>query len=214
MLRIFIICLVFLSLKILCIAQKSPLDSLKSFQSDSLVSEIPDSLPPAIPSPSKPKTSFEGPIKYWADKIHLSYDGNIINLKGNARIEYTNLTLEAEKIKIDRNQNLLFAEGIIDSVDSLGQPVYKGTPIFKEKGEEPLEGNFIRYDFQTKRGKITYGKTKMDPGFYKGEKINKISERTLLVEEGYFTSCENIDDPHFYFKSKQMRTILRPIPLM
>ncbi len=157
----------------------------------------------------KSQTQLEGPIKYWAEKIFLSYDGNTIKLQGNARIEYTNMTLTAEHIKIDRNRNLLFAEGVADSVDSLGQPIYKGTPVFAEKGEEPLEGNFIEYDFNTKRGKITYGKTQMDPGYYKGERINKISDKTLLVEDGYFTSCENIDDPHFYFKSKQMRVVFK-----
>jgi len=193
----------------LCFAQQERSDSLQTAIPDSILLDslrIPQS---ADSQKTSGQADFEGPIKYWADNIHLSYDGNIIKLDGNAKIEYTNLTLEAAKIKIDRNSNLLFAEGVADSVDSLGQVIYKGTPVFKESGEEPLEGNFIRYDFNTKRGKITYGKTKMDPGFYKGERINKISERTLLVEEGYFTSCENIDDPHFYFKSKQMRVVFK-----
>ncbi|MEJ2055093.1 MAG: LPS assembly protein LptD [Calditrichaceae bacterium] len=49
------------------------------------------------------------------------------------------------------------------------------------------------------------GNTKMDPGYYKGKYINKIGENTLLVKTGYFTSCEYIDDPHYYFKSTEMR---------
>jgi len=130
---------------------------------------------------------------------------NKIYLEGKAKIIYQNMTLEAEKILIDQKNNYLYAEGIIDTVDSLGNPVYKGTPIFTERGEEPIYGNSISYNFKTKRGKVEYGKTKMPPGYYKGEDIYKISEETMLVSDGYFTSCEYIDKPHFYFRSDKMR---------
>jgi lipopolysaccharide assembly outer membrane protein LptD (OstA) len=118
------------------------------------------------------------------------------------------MTLEAEKITIDQDNHYLFAEGVIDTVDSLGNPIYKGIPVFSEKGREPIYGNNLYYDFRSKRGKIIYGKTQMSPGYYRGMRINKISEKTLLVENGYFTSCEYIDDPHFYFKSNKMRVIV------
>lgn len=191
-------------------AQDAAQDSMNLVAIDSLDTTSSDTLAGGTPPDSlKPKTQLEGPIKYWAEKIFLSYDGNTIKLKGNAKIEYTNMTLTAAQIKIDRNKNILYAQGVRDSVDSLGQSVYKGTPVFKETGEEPLEGDFIQYDFNSKRGKIIYGTTKMDPGYYKGERINKISDKTLLVEDGYFTSCEYIDNPHYYFKSKQMRVIFK-----
>jgi len=149
--------------------------------------------------------SLEDPIHYWADDGGFSRVGNKIYLKGNAKIVYQNMTLEAARIMIDQEKNYLYAQGVADSTDSLGNPVMRGKPIFTEKGQEPIEGNSLYYNFGTKRGKISYGKTEMPPGFYKGEKINKISKNTLLVEDGYFTSCEYIDDPHFYFRSDEMR---------
>jgi lipopolysaccharide assembly outer membrane protein LptD (OstA) len=159
-----------------------------------------DSLPPA-----KKKGDLEGPIKYWAELITLSDDGNIIQLSGNAKMEYQDMTLTAAHIKIDREKNTLYAQGKPDSIDADSNIVYTGTPIFTEKGDEPMNGDFIEYNFKTKRGKITMGTTKMDPGYYKGEQVNKIGEKTLLVKTGYFTSCEYIDNPHFYFKSNEMR---------
>ncbi len=47
----------------------------------------------------------------------------------------------------------------------------------------------------------------MAPGHYRGETIKKIGKNTLLVKDGYFTSCDSIDDPHFYFRSNKMRII-------
>lgn len=155
---------------------------------------------------TKPKDGqLEGPIRYWADQIDLSYNDNTIYLHGNAKIEYQDMTLTAAFIKVDRNINTLYSNGILDSVDADGFEYYSGTPVFSEKGTEPMEGNLIEYNFDTKRGKITQGKTKMDPGYYKGSQINKISNKTLLVQTGYFTTCDNIDHPHFYFKSSKMR---------
>ncbi len=149
--------------------------------------------------------SLDAPIYYWSDKGGFNRVGNKIFLSGNARIEYQNMTLKAARIMIDQEKNYLYAEGVADSTDSLGNPVLRGAPVFTEKGQEPIEGNSLSYDFGTKRGKIIYGKTEMPPGYYKGERINKISKNTLLVEDGYFTSCEYIDNPHFYFRSDNMR---------
>ena len=146
-----------------------------------------------------------GLITYEAAMVSVSRTGNKIYLNGNAKVVYQNMILEAAKIIIYQDTHTLDAEGIIDTVDSLGNPVLVGTPVFTEKGEEPMQGNTLHYDFNTKRGKIGYGKTRMPPGYYKGERVYKISEKTLLIEDGYFTSCEYIDKPHFYFRSPKMR---------
>ena len=159
---------------------------------------FPDSLLPA-PKAQKKQSGLKDKIPYKADKIRFSVERNTIYLSGNAEIKYEGLILTAEKIKIDYNENKLYAEGVPDSTDEKGNIFYKGAPVFTEKGREPMSGDFIEYDFQTKRGKITVGRTKMEPGFYKGSNIYKIADSTLLVKDGYFTTCDLPNDPHFYF---------------
>ena len=184
------------------------LDSTKldSVQSDSIDSE-------------KKTAQLEGPIKYQADSVQVSRNKNNIYLEGNAKVFYQNMTLEAAKILIDQNDHTLFAEGVSDTTDSLGNPIYTGTPVFTESGQEPMRGSTLLYNFYTKRGKISNGKTQMPPGFYRGENVHKISKNTLLIEDGYFTSCEYIDEPHFYFRSNKMRVeveekvVARPVYL-
>jgi lipopolysaccharide assembly outer membrane protein LptD (OstA) len=154
-------------------------------------------------------SKLESSIYYWADKVNVSTLHNKIFLEGRAKIVYENMTLLADKITINQDSSSLFAEGIMDTVDSLGNPVYKSIPVFTEKGEEPIYGNNLEYNFKTKRGKVISGKTQMPPGFYKGEDIHKISKNTMLVRDGYFTSCEYIDHPHFYFRSDRMRVVVK-----
>lgn len=156
-----------------------------------------------------PGNQLESPIYYWAENIRLSKKNNRIYLEDKAKLVYENMTLTAARIMIDQNGHFLLAEGKIDTVDSLGNPVYYDEPVFTEKGEKPMYGTKLHYDYKTKRGRIQQGKTQMPPGYYKGSRIHKISANTLLVQDGYFTSCEYIDDPHFYFRSSEMRVLLR-----
>jgi lipopolysaccharide export system protein LptA len=158
---------------------------------------------------SKKKSDLEGPVNYSAEKITFSLDGKKTYLEGNVKIKYLNMDLEAGKVVINWETNNMLATGVVDSTDSLGNPIYKGLPIFNEKGNEPIYGTELEYNFKAQRGKITSGKTAMEPGYYRGEDIAKIGKKTLLVKNGYFTSCDSVDHPHYYFKSAEMRVLVR-----
>jgi len=175
----------------------STADSLQSAAADSALAGQADS--------TRAGVQLAGPITYSARMVSVSRTGNKIFLQGNSKVIYQNLTLEAEKITIDQDDKTMFAEGIPDTSAKEGKTAFIGAPVFRERGEEPIHGQTLFYDFETKRGKISAGKTKMPPGYYKGDEIYKITDKTLLVEDGYFTTCEYLDEPHFYFRSPKMR---------
>lgn len=158
---------------------------------------------------ARKESGLEGPVKYTADKITFAVQGKKSFLEGNVQIEYQNMTLEAGQVEIDWNKNTMTATGMVDSTDSLGNPVYKGLPVFKERGNKPIYGERLTYNFKTRRGKVLEGRTTMEPGYYQGEEIKKIGVNTLLVREGYFTSCDSIDHPHYYFKARKMRILMK-----
>ena len=204
----------FLISTILYSQEKQAVDSLATTISDTLA--LNDSLKTRNLK-LKPKPAIEDKIPYKADRISISVNGNKIYLSGNAEITYQTLTLNAEKITIDKKNNKLYARGVLDSIDEKGNKHYKGNPVFVEKGQEPMRGDFIEYDFETKRGKIKVGRTNMEPGYYKGSNIYKIADSTLLIKDGYFTTCDLPDNPHFYFRGDEMRlkikdnVVVRPI---
>ncbi len=178
------------------------------------ISQQVDSVQTASTQPTAPadtlkkQSDLEGPVKYSADQIAFSMDRKKTYLKGNVRIKYLNMSLEAGQVVIDWEKNYMVATGLADSTDSLGQPIYHSLPVFSEKGEQPIYGHQLEYDFKHKRGKVLKAKTEMEPGYYKGDKIVKIGEKTLLVRNGYFTSCDSIDHPHYYFKAHKMRILM------
>ena len=174
-----------------------------STQSDTLLT---DSLKTDSTTKEQPsKEELKGPIKYKADFISLADSGNVINLIRNAQLKYLDMELTAAYIRLDQHKKLLYAQGLPDSTAPDGTQIFTGKPVFNEKGQEPITGDQIEYNFVTKRGKIIMGKTKMQPGFYRGNRINRIADSTLLVQNGIFTSCEYIDHPHYYFQSKRIR---------
>jgi len=160
-------------------------------------------------NPQPAGSSLSDKIIYSADHYTISLEHNRIYLSGQAKISYENMTLEAERIIIDKGHDRLYAFGVNDSTDEEGQPVWRGTPVFREKGSEPMFGERIEYDLATRRGKIKRGRTDMDPGHYMGEQIYKVGDSTLFVREGYFTTCDLPDHPHYYFKSGKMRVKIR-----
>jgi lipopolysaccharide assembly outer membrane protein LptD (OstA) len=157
-----------------------------------------------------PKSStVEGPVKYWAENILFSLPSQTTHMEGNAKIVYQSITLTAGKIDIDWSKNYLVAEGVADSTDSLGNQVYRDLPVLTEKGEEPIKGFRLEYDFTNNRGKVLEGQTDMEPGHYRGENIRKVGKETLFIQDGYFTTCDLEDDPHFFFRSDKMRIRLK-----
>ncbi len=164
-----------------------------------------DSLQTLTPPPS---SGVEGPIKYWAEKITFSLPDKITHLQGKVKIVYQNMTLTAGLVDIDWNSNRMTAVGVADSTDSLGRPVYRDLPVLMEKGEAPIYGERLEYDFKHNRGKVLHGRTRMEPGYYQGTDIRKIGRETLLIRDGYFTTCDIEDNPHFCFRSSKMRVQL------
>lgn len=148
---------------------------------------------------------LQGPISYRADDVSLSDGGNTIWLRGRARLKYQDMALKAAIIRIDQQKKILYATGVSDSLDADSNRVMRGIPVFTETGQEPLFGDSIEYNFHTQRGIVKVGKTKMEPGYYRGQDIHRIADSTLLVKNGIFTSCEYIDHPHYYFKSSKIR---------
>ena len=163
---------------------------------------------PQLKQGERRTNQLEGPVKYQAEEIYFSYPKQTSLLIGNVRIEYQNLTLTAGKVLINWRENKLIAEGIADSTDSLGNPVMRQLPVLTEQGQEPIYGQRLEYDFKHQRGKILHGKTDMPPGVYRGEVIKKVGEKTLLIRNGYFTTCKLPEHPHYYFKSNKMRVIV------
>jgi lipopolysaccharide assembly outer membrane protein LptD (OstA) len=140
------------------------------------------------------------------DSIVYSMSIRMMKLYGQSDLQYRTMGLQSERVNVNWDNATLFAQGVPDTADSTGKKMI-GAPILNDGGEK-YDGSEVRYNFQTKKGKITVGETEIEEGFYRGEEIKKIDHDVLFVSDGVYTTCD-ADPPHFHFYSPRMKIIVR-----
>ncbi|WP_407431045.1 putative LPS assembly protein LptD [Arcticibacter sp.] len=142
----------------------------------------------------KSATGLNSEIQYTAvDSINFSIDGNIIYLYGNGRIAYEDLELDADYIRIDQKNKLLFARGRNDKYN-----VYRGRPIFKQGADNPVTTDSLFFNFETKKGTLFGTATSMDGGFIQARKSKKNEYNEVSLKHGIYSTC-NLPEPHTHF---------------
>ncbi len=147
------------------------------------------------------KDSIDAPIKYNAeDSGVLVISTREFFLYGKAKVDYTDLKLDAATIKYDQRAQMVQAYG---SKDSSGNPSSK--PQFIQ-GEMKSISDTIFYNMKSGKGltKNTF--------FQEGEiyvnaiDLKKISATEVYAKRARFTTC-NLDVPHYNFRTSKMKII-------
>ncbi len=164
----------------------------------------------AVKGESRP-ADLEGPVSYEAVSIETLVDERKMILTGRAKISYLDMTLTAENITVEWEKNTLYAEGVWDSVwvkkenrDSVRTLEIKGAPEFTEAGDI-MRGEVMTYNFKTRKGRVTSGRTTHEDGFYHGNTIKMVKPRSLNISDATFTTCDLAEDPHFHFWFDKMK---------
>lgn len=173
-------------------------DSIQSSNVDSLSLII---NPLKVDTTAVSEEVIKSKIKYHAkDSIRVNLENELVYLYGDAVVDYEELHLEADYILIDMQNKELFAQG---TKDSLGMT--KGTPDFSQ-GDQKFKSHAIRYNFQTKKGRIDYVITQEGEGYIHGEVVKKDPENNFFIKNGQYTTC-NLDTPHFAITSNRLKVI-------
>jgi len=138
------------------------------------------------------------------DSINFTVKARQMDLYGKGETNYQAIGLKAERVSLNWEDATLTAYGVQDTTK---RDTTIGRPILRDEGED-YNGDLIRYNFRTRRGKITVGTTEMDEGFYRGGEIKKVEPDVLYVANGRYTTC-SAPDPHFYFASPRMKVYVR-----
>jgi lipopolysaccharide assembly outer membrane protein LptD (OstA) len=157
----------------------------------------------SLPSTSKGnKNLIDTKVVYSAtDSIVLSRDSKMVYLYKNAKVEYGDITLEADYIEYDQENNFVYATGVIDSAGNL-----VGKPLFTEKSEK-FDAKTIKYNFKTKKGFIEEVFTEEEDGFLHSELTKKMDDNSFLMKNGKYTTCNDPSHPHFYLSMSKAKVI-------
>lgn len=152
-------------------------------------------------------------IQYEAQRIYNDVEARRTILTGRARVAYQSMWLTAARITVDWESGTLTAEGRLDTVwvrtsetDSVRRAVLAETPEFSESGEV-MNGERMIYNFETRKGRVTRGRTEHGEGFYLGRALKLVGPNTVNVGDGVFTTCDKAEDPHFHFWMKKMKIV-------
>ncbi len=128
-----------------------------------------------------PSFSLEGTFQFklQADHISRSEGSSTIIGKGKVKLEYKDVQIETENIRIDLDTSELFAW---DEVS------------FKLKTRR-IEGRNLRYDLEKEEGTIQHPSGKEGLFFYRAEEAFFSSE-VIELRKAYFTTCD-LPVPHY-----------------
>ncbi len=140
----------------------------------------------------------------------LESDGTVTTFTGSpeepAWIKMQDLEVRAGIIIFDNEKEMITALPLPDtSATGDGTPLHR--PAFIQ-GSTDMVGELMYYDLKTDRGRVYGGRTTYEFGYYFGSEIDahRSEPNYLTVQGGRFTTCE-LDDPHYWFSSDQMKII-------
>ena len=124
------------------------------------------------------KNGLEHTVTYDAkDSIHFSIKNKVAYLFNDAYVLYEDMSLYAYYIEIDFANNELYASGALSEDGRI-----IGSPVLKQ-GDGVFRAQEIKYNFETKKGKITHVITEEGEGYIHGEQIKKLEDNTTYIKK-------------------------------
>ena len=159
-----------------------------------------DTLAADTPGKKKKKgPGFDSPIDYIAnDSLVYDAEKGFAYLYGNAKVNFLDMTLDAEKITMNMDSSLVHANGIADSTGTL-----KGKPVYRQ-GSETYNSEKMSFNFKTKKGFISNVATTQGNGYLKSRDSKRADDGTLYLRKATYTTCD-AEHPHFYVKLSQAK---------
>ena len=115
------------------------------------------------------------------DEVH-----QMLYLYGRARVTYEDFELDADYIRVDEKNKIIFASGRIDPLTHR----YIGRPISKQKSEKPVSSDSLRFNYDTKKGKIYNASSQQDQNYITGGEVKKLNETEAAYRNIIFSTCE------------------------
>lgn len=150
-----------------------------------------------------PRTAgaIKSKVKYFAeDSIVYNEKDKTAWLFKSSKVEYEDLNIVSEDIKIDLEKTTVSSFG---REDSLGN--WQNTPVFKQ-GKDEYKAKQISYNYNTKRGFLKELKTQEGEGFIKAAQVKRDEDNNLYNKYAYYTTCD-AEHPHFFILADKIKII-------
>lgn len=123
---------------------------------------------------------------------------------GDVEVSYDNIKLKADYMEYDMSTGTVYARG---TYDSLAQE-WKGQPEMTQ-GSQTFNMEEVRYNFNTRKARITNMITKEDDGILHGKNIKMMPDKSINITKGKYTVCD-LEHPHYYLKLSSAKVVTKP----
>ncbi len=123
---------------------------------------------------------------------------------GDVSVEYGNVKLTADYMEYDMKSGSVFARGTLDTLTG----EVKGQPTMSEGGSTYTMEE-VRYNFNTKKARITNMITQQDDGLLHGKNIKMMPDRSINITHGKYTVCD-LENPHYYMTLSAAKVMTKP----
>lgn len=123
---------------------------------------------------------------------------------GDVEVSYENIKLKADYMEYDMSTGTVYARG---TYDSLAQE-WKGQPEMTQ-GSQSFNMEEVRYNFNTRKARITNMITKEDDGILHGKNIKMMPDKSINITKGKYTVCD-LEHPHYYLKLSSAKVVTKP----
>ena len=152
------------------------------------------------------KSSLEVPAFTTArDSVVEDFsDGKrIIYYYGDVSVTYGNMKLTADYMEYDLATSTLYARGTTDSTG-----VITGKPVM-EQGQSSYTMEEVRYNFATRKARITNMVTQEQDGILHGKNIKMMPDKSINITHGKYTVCD-CEEPHYYLHLTAAKVMTKP----
>lgn len=123
---------------------------------------------------------------------------------GDVEVSYDNIKLKADYMEYDMATGTVFARGTYDSLSK----EWKGQPEMTQGGQT-FNMEEVRYNFNTRKARITNMITKEDDGILHGKNIKMMPDKSINITKGKYTVCD-LEHPHYYLKLSSAKVVTKP----
>lgn len=155
----------------------------------------------SLPSSSEEPIVLEDVVNFSAQDSIVLLGQNKVYFFGPSKVSYQTMNLESNFMYINTDSSQVYAQYILDDE---GHPM--AYPTFSE-GDQKFESKTMLYNFRTQKGYITGALTQQGEGYLTSEESMRMSDNTMFVKGGRYTTCDNHDNPHFYIRLTRAKVV-------
>lgn len=122
---------------------------------------------------------------------------------GDVTVTYGGMKLTADYMEYDMQTKTVFARGTKDSTGTI-----IGMPTMEEQGKTYTMEQ-LRYNFDTRKARITNMVTQEADGILHGQNIKMMPDQSINITKGKYTVCD-CEEPHYYLHLTAAKVMTKP----